>query len=129
MSDPSSSRTEVPFPRSEDRERKTWLVQIRGPRMGSHLSLEEGQVLTFGRAPDCNVVLPSQDVSRYHTRLVTHEGRTVAEDLGSTNGTRVNDELLAEPRELRDGDMLEVVGFVFRFLHDTTLWQAMRETQ
>jgi hypothetical protein len=62
----------------------------------------------IGRSRDCDIVLDDAGVSRRHAELrPTPEGWTV-QDMGSTNGVRVNDEPLRGGRPLRPGDRLEV---------------------
>src|SRR5205823_276397 len=68
------------------------------------------EVITCGRAPDNDLILESESVSRRHARFeLGPEGYDIA-DLGSRNGTRVNDEPLpaGEFRALHDGDRLAV---------------------
>jgi pSer/pThr/pTyr-binding forkhead associated (FHA) protein len=94
-----------------------------------HRSLEEVRELVFGRAPECEVVLTDRDASRRHARVVYGDDRRVVlEDLGSTNGTQVNGERLRGPRELRDNDVIELGGAVYRFLRARSLEKAMRDT-
>lgn len=50
-----------------------------------------GPTLTIGRAPDNQVVLSDQQASAHHARLVAETSGVAIEDLGSTNGTFVND--------------------------------------
>ena len=47
------------------------------------------RVIRIGRAPDNDVVLDSPAVSANHARIVKQGGRTILEDLGSTNGTAI----------------------------------------
>jgi pSer/pThr/pTyr-binding forkhead associated (FHA) protein len=47
-------------------------------------------VLTIGRSLSCDLVLGDRTVSRRHAKLRTFGGQWFLEDLGSTNGTRVN---------------------------------------
>jgi hypothetical protein len=61
--------------------------------------------LLVGRHHDCDVVVSNQWVSRRHARLIFRDGIWVLQDLGSTNGTRVNGERVGRC-ELRPGDVL-----------------------
>jgi len=67
----------------------------------------------IGRADDCNLQLDSDFVSRHHCRLIVDERDCVVKvrDLGSQNGTFVNDGPVADERPLKDGDKL-VVGCI-----------------
>ncbi|MDJ0621174.1 MAG: adenylate/guanylate cyclase domain-containing protein [Calothrix sp. MO_192.B10] len=65
------------------------------------------EVFTIGRLPECDLSLPFAGVSRCHARLVNiSEGVWTIEDLGSKNGTQVNDRLINYPQELQHGDIL-----------------------
>lgn len=67
-------------------------------------------VVTLGRNPDNDIVLPAEGVSRHHTRLqATSLGWEVV-DLGGINGTWVNDHRLRadEPTPLAVGAMLRI---------------------
>ena len=63
--------------------------------------------VVVGRSPDCPWVIASGAVSRRHARLQRQGPEIRIEDLGSSNGTFVNGERLAEPRALHDGDRLQ----------------------
>jgi pSer/pThr/pTyr-binding forkhead associated (FHA) protein len=52
----------------------------------------------------CDIPLPDETVSARHARLTYHHGQWWLEDLGSTNGTHLNDELLSVPTVLTSGD-------------------------
>lgn len=67
----------------------------------------DGAELTIGRAPDNALVLADGRVSRHHARLVGRRGTLVYEDLGSTNGSRVNSAPVGE-LVLGEGDRIEV---------------------
>jgi pSer/pThr/pTyr-binding forkhead associated (FHA) protein len=56
----------------------------------------DGRPLTIGRGSDADVVVADPLVSRRHARLAQRAGRLVLTDLGSTNGTRVNDGVVKE---------------------------------
>jgi pSer/pThr/pTyr-binding forkhead associated (FHA) protein len=86
-----------------------------------------GEVTTIGRAVECDIVITSKRVSREHARLVRDGRRVMLEDLTSTNGTFLNDELILEPMELRDGDLVSVGDVKFTFRDpDTTIGGMLR---
>lgn len=64
-------------------------------------------VFTIGRLPECDLYLPFGGVSRCHARLVKiPNGAWTIEDLGSKNGTQVNEKLVTSPQELRHNDIV-----------------------
>lgn len=72
---------------------------------------------TIGRAIENDIVITSKRISREHARIRRDSWRIYLEDMGSTNGTFLNDERLIEPVQLRDGDRIKVGDVVFTF-HD-----------
>jgi serine/threonine protein kinase len=69
----------------------------------------------IGRASECDLVIHSREVSKRHCRILLGQESAVIEDLGSVNGTLVNDEPI-EPRKrvkLSDGDRLDIAGHTF----------------
>lgn len=68
-----------------------------------------GDELTVGRAPGCGVSVPADTfISQVHARVFRRDGGWWVEDLGSTNGTFVNDQKVSAPVPLRAGDRLKV---------------------
>ncbi len=65
-------------------------------------------VLEVGRDPNAGMALLDPQVSRKHFRLTAREGGAVLEDLGSTNGTFVNDRRVTATRALVTGDTVRV---------------------
>ena len=72
----------------------------------------------MGRDAGLAVCLDSLSVSRRHARIVIASGRATLEDLGSRNGTHVEDVLVTAPVTLRDGVAIRLgrVTLVFRSL-------------
>jgi len=72
--------------------------------------LKPGEYI-LGRFPTNDIVIPDPYVSRRHARIFYKDGKWFIEDLGSTNGTIVdNDDIRGkEPYELKDGSEI-VVG-------------------
>ena len=64
-------------------------------------------VFIMGRLPQCDLYLPSGGVSRCHARLVkTATGVWNIEDMGSKNGTQLNERLVTSPQELHNNDII-----------------------
>ncbi|GAB4250887.1 MAG: hypothetical protein OHK005_17980 [Candidatus Methylacidiphilales bacterium] len=63
----------------------------------------------IGRADDCDVILPDPSVSSHHTTLVLEPNCILVRDLGSTNGTFINEKLINEG-VMQLGDHLHVGG-------------------
>jgi hypothetical protein len=72
----------------------------------------------IGRNPECGIWVDAAGVSRRHARvrLDADSGAAAIEDLGSTNGTFVNETRVESPMPLRDGDLVHVgtVPLTFR---------------
>jgi pSer/pThr/pTyr-binding forkhead associated (FHA) protein len=68
-----------------------------------------GAEVTVGRAGGCAISLPEDTfVSSLHARVFTNASQVLVEDLGSTNGTFLNDAKLTSPTALNRGDRLRV---------------------
>jgi pSer/pThr/pTyr-binding forkhead associated (FHA) protein len=74
--------------------------------------LAANTVVTIGRAPDNAIVLAGAMLSRNHARIRIEGGRTFIDDLGSKNGTFVNEEKVTTV-ELRPGDEFSLGGVTF----------------
>jgi adenylate cyclase len=62
-----------------------------------------------GRLPVCDLHLPFLEISRHHARFIkTETGTWLVEDLGSTNGTRLNQQLIASPQPIQNGDIVHL---------------------
>ena len=103
------------------------LVAYAGAALGRVFPLPLGEVIV-GRTPDLGVALLDGEVSRHHARILVEEGRVQVEDLESTNGTRVNGELLHGPADLRAGDRLAMGGHVLKLVFLDPLERAFHET-
>jgi pSer/pThr/pTyr-binding forkhead associated (FHA) protein len=64
--------------------------------------------IQIGRAEACQVQVSDTYVSSFHARIFARDGGWFVEDLGSTNGTYVNQNRITEPAELRVGDRVRV---------------------
>ncbi len=77
----------------------TKLLVTGGPLTGTLLPLGSAP-LTIGRSPSSTLVLEDPYASTNHAELVSRDGDWLLSDLGSTNGTFIDDERVAEPRLL-----------------------------
>jgi FHA domain len=63
---------------------------------------------TVGRSPGCSISLPDDTfVSQVHARVFHRDGQWWVEDLGSTNGTYLNDKRVLSPVVIRKGDRVQ----------------------
>jgi pSer/pThr/pTyr-binding forkhead associated (FHA) protein len=72
---------------------------------GRRAALQEGENV-IGRSPACHVCLDAAGVSRAHARIVVDGNWVRVGDLGSKNGTTVNDQPATADVVLRDGDRI-----------------------
>lgn len=91
------------------------IVQIHGPELGKKYQLLE-QEFTIGREQGNNIVVDLDNVSRRHACILRRQGRMFVKDLGSTNGTYLNDQPLTGPQPLHDGDQIRIGDSEFSFL-------------
>jgi hypothetical protein len=93
--------------------------------MGFQLTIAEGteagrefifqqQSVTIGRTSDCDVILYDPGISRKHARIFSEGDTYAVEDLGSSNGTKVNGSLVKR-QTLKDGDAVSLGPVSFNF--------------
>lgn len=85
-----------------------------GRNVGRRYRLDDGASL-MGRAVDNDIVVEDERASQRHARVLVDQGRHLVEDLGSTNGTFVNNERVHRAI-LNDGDLIQIGQTVFEYL-------------
>ncbi|MBN1210804.1 MAG: FHA domain-containing protein [Myxococcaceae bacterium] len=85
-----------------------------GKDAGKEFEFDQDSVL-IGRTPECDVVLYDAGVSRKHCRIFNEGHRFLIEDMGSSNGTKVNGAPVTKQQALADGDQLTLGPVVFVF--------------
>ncbi len=93
-----------------------WLVLAQGPadlRPGTQFAVRAETVI--GRAPGSTILLPDTFVSARHARIVWRDGRWWIEDLGSTNGTFVDEQPVTRAVPLHPGATVRVGQTVLTF--------------
>jgi pSer/pThr/pTyr-binding forkhead associated (FHA) protein len=111
------TRMERRLERGESRppsQRKKLFLRIVEPPEHEGQIFDLDDELTIGRSPGCGVPTPDDIYSSsLHARLFRHNEQLWVEDLGSTNGTYVNSERIAQAQRLAKGDVLQVGSTVF----------------
>lgn len=87
---------------------------LNGPKKDEDYKLNPPSV-SLGRETDNDINLLIGGVSRYHSKISFEKGSWVVEDLGSTNGTKVNGVKITEPQILNEGDLLVMGDQEIRF--------------
>ena len=90
------------------------LVVIYGPELGKRAALGHG-TFEIGRSSKSDLPIDQESISRHHARISFDGKRHVIEDLGSTNGTFVNDQQLARS-PLEDGDQVKLGRSILKYM-------------
>lgn len=96
-----------PSPASPSHSDTTVLVIVDGQNAGMTFPLLPS--CTIGRAPDNSIVVPDQFISSHHARIYkSKKGEWVLEDLGSTNGTYLDEKQIAGPVIIKPGQLIRL---------------------
>jgi diguanylate cyclase (GGDEF)-like protein len=101
------------------------LVVIYGLELGKKFNLTRPQMI-IGRSSKADVQIDQEAVSRNHCKILNTGNAVLLRDMGSTNGTYVNDEMIDE-YVLRDGDFIKVGRCIFKFLSGSNIENAYHE--
>lgn len=82
------------------------VIRAGGGRAGESFAVD-GERMTIGRRPDCDVFLDDVTVSRDHALLVRRGDSWYLDDCGSLNGTYVNRSRI-ESQRLEEGDEVQI---------------------
>ena len=106
-SGPTAAPVSVPSTKSDGRPvpRSLALTDEHGASLGS---VPLSGAVQVGRSPSCQIPLTDTFASSIHARLFASDGSWFVEDLGSTNGTYVNERRVSAPAEIKVGDRVRV---------------------
>lgn len=139
MSDPGPEREHfegddtsvTPRRRSTDPGPEANVILIAHPgnqRLGTRYRFRPGSTLILGRAKNADIsIADASSLSRRHACLTYRIESVILEDLGSTNGTYVNDVRIEQPTLLRSGDRFQVGSVHFKFLQERDVENAYHE--
>ena len=104
---------------SESSDQPTAYLVLRGDhRWNDVFRLIGGQVTTIGRAPTNRIVLQDEVCSRNHCEVFLSEGEWFVRDLGSRNGTQVDDTTVKGDFALQSGQLLRIGESILGFTED-----------
>ena len=90
------------------------LVVIYGPELGKRAPLSQA-TFEIGRSSRSDLPIDQESISRHHARITFDAGRHMIEDLGSTNGTFVND-VNVKRTPLKDGDQVKLGRSILKYM-------------
>ncbi|MCU1282931.1 MAG: domain containing protein [bacterium] len=90
------------------------LIVVSGGLAGRRVEVG-AQAITIGKGPSTLQIDDDPAVSTRHAELALRGGAFVVTDLGSTNGTFVNSQRIAQPTRLGDGDLLRFGNTQLKF--------------
>lgn len=82
------------------------LIANNGPLNGQQWIIDG--TLVIGRDAECDIVIPDRQVSRQHARITKGTNGIILEDLGSKNGTFLNNQVVSEPIKLVEADEIAI---------------------
>lgn len=87
----------------------------KGNEKGQFLTIESGRTLTVGRDGRCQFQIDDGLASRQHFQVKEHNGTVYVRDLGSQNGTQLNDRSIEKPTPIEDGDKIQAGETIFTY--------------
>ncbi len=99
------------------KEQAACLIIIRGSPQGHRFFITQSEMI-IGRDPSADISLSDQNISRKHARIVRVGDTVTMTDLGSSNGSLINDKK-AEPQvpiTLAKEDMIKLGNYILKFL-------------
>ena len=111
-------KTGIGLVRGQRRKEKTWTVSVeRGPKELRGVSIVVRGPVIVGRSPGADIVIGAGYVSARHARFSLMGQNLFVEDLGSTNGTMVNKQMISAPTALKNNDVVTVGDVSIRVRH------------
>lgn len=101
------------------KKERTWNLSVeRGPKELRGVSIAVHGPVIVGRSPDVDIVIAAGYVSGRHARFSLMGQNLFVEDLGSTNGTLVNNQQITAPTALRNKDVVTIADVAIRVRYE-----------
>jgi two-component system cell cycle response regulator len=99
----------------EQQSKNAYILFLKGHLLGKLCTLEKGKTI-IGRSAQASIPLKDSGVSREHLEIEVDGEKAIIRDLGSTNGTFVNNKRI-NSYALKDGDKIQISSStVFKFI-------------
>ena len=129
MNEPTTltiEQAQPPVLRGLDGPARPYLILYSGDQAGQRFDLEIGSVV-IGRSQAAGVRIDRIGISRVHAELRVDEDGVEIRDLGSANGSFVNERPALVPVKLKDRDLIRVASTVLRFHDRPSIDAALHE--
>jgi two-component system, cell cycle response regulator len=93
------------------------LVVISGRPLGKNFYINK-EKMVLGRDLAADISIGETSISRRHTEFAVTADGILCRDLGSTNGTFINDEKVEASKKLEDGDLIRCGNTILKFLRE-----------
>jgi diguanylate cyclase (GGDEF)-like protein len=104
---------------------RPFLLVLAGGSVGELLAITQPEMI-LGRERNVSIHIDDEGVSRRHAKLICSEAGVHIEDLGSANGTFVNDTRVGAARLLTDGDKITLATTVLKFTYSDDVEESFQ---
>ena len=108
-------KTGIGMVRGTSSKEKKWTLSVEtGPKELRGVKIVVTGTVIVGRSPGADIVIAASYVSGRHAQFKLMGQNLFVEDLGSTNGTAVNNRMITAPTSLKNNDVVNVGDVTIR---------------
>lgn len=105
------------------------LICVSGMNKGQEYELPGECEVSMGRSKENSICVFDKKSSRFHCKLFVNGDKIVLEDLNSTNGLMINDNLVKGKVDVKIGDAIGIGQTIFMFVSESTSGQNIMSNQ